>query len=137
MRKLYFLSSLLLSLFASGCATTQTKSVESNEIAPFSAQGWGGAICENLNHDILPKNVGFQRAIQNIRLYQSWASGFVSGVNYADSDVYDISGATTPQDTFTWLNDYCEEHPGTAIPIALHELMGIWRAEGKTLVKPE
>ncbi len=137
MRFINYICILLISLFAGGCAMTQSKSVESNEIAPFSAQGWGGAVCKDLNHDILPKNVGFQQAVQNIRLYQSWASGFVSGVNYADSDVYDVSGATTPEDTFVWLKGYCEEHPDVAIPVALHELLGIWEAEGKVLVKPE
>jgi len=128
---------LFVSLLFSGCATMQGKSIESDEIAPFSAQGWGGTVCKDLNHDILPKNVGFQQAVQNIRLYQSWASGFVSGANYADSDVYDVSGATTPEDTFVWLKNYCEEHPDTAIPIALHELIGIWESEGKIIVKPE
>lgn len=128
---------LLISLLASGCATTQTQSVTSNEATPFSAQGWGGTICEELNHDILPINVGFQQAVQNIRLYQSWASGFVSGVNYADSEVYDVSGATTPEDTFTWLKNYCEEHPSIAIPMALNELLKAWEAEGRTLLRPE
>ncbi|MFK7795273.1 MAG: hypothetical protein AB8B89_07995 [Gammaproteobacteria bacterium] len=122
-----------LCLIASGCATTQTKQADSNEVSPFSAQGWGGATCEDLIHDITPKNVGFQQAVENIRLYQSWASGFVSGVNYSDSDVYDVSGATTPEDTFIWLKNYCEDNSETVIPIALHELLGIWKQEGKTL----
>ena len=124
---------LIVSLIAGGCASNQAKQVNTNEITPFSAQGWGGATCEDLIHDITPKNVGFQQAIQNIRLYQSWASGFVSGVNYTDNDVYDVSGATTPEDTFIWLKDYCEDNPETAIPIALHELLGVWENEGKIL----
>ncbi len=137
MKKFYFALAVLLSSFISGCATTKEPSSESNEIAPFSAQGWGGAICKDLNHDILPKNVGFQQAVQNIRLYQSWASGFVSGVNYADNDVYDVSGATTPEEIFVWLKNHCEENPENAIPIALHELMAAWEEEGKILVQPE
>jgi len=137
MRYLNYTSLLLISLLASGCATLQGKPTESNEVTSFSAQGWGGTICKDLNHDILPINVGFPQAVQNIRLYQSWASGFVSGANYADSDVYDVSGTTTPEDTFVWLKSYCEQNPNTAIPIALHKLIGIWHSEGKTIVKPE
>ncbi len=120
-------------VFLMACASTQTK--EDAPLAPFSAQGWGGTTCKELIHDITPKNVGFDQAVQNIHLYQSWASGFVSGVNYADSDVYDVSGATTPEDTFAWLNDYCGKHPDVAIPIALHELIAIWEQEGKVLTK--
>jgi hypothetical protein len=137
MKAIYFLCLLLLSLFASGCAGIQSKSVKSNDPSPFSAQGWGGAVCTDLNHDIIPENVGFQHAVQNIRLYQSWASGFVSGVNYADNDVYDVSGATTPEEIFIWLKDYCAEHVDVAIPVALHELLKVWESEGKTLIKPE
>jgi len=124
---------LIFSLIAGGCATTQIKQTETNEVVPFSAQGWGGTTCKELIHDITPKNVGFQQAVQNIRLYQSWASGFVSGVNYSDSSAYDVSGATTPEDTFIWLKDYCADNLETAIPIALHELLGIWEQEGKIL----
>lgn len=137
MRNLYFVIAVVFGSLVSGCATMKEPNSESNEIAPFSAQGWGGAICKDLNHDILPKNVGFQQAVQNIRLYQSWASGFVSGVNYADNDVYDVSGATTPEDIFVWLKNYCEQHLESAIPVALHELMEEWKAEGKILVQPE
>ncbi len=113
---------LIASLIANGCATMQAKQTDTNKAAPFSAQGWGGTACKELIHDITPKNIGFQQAVQNIRLYQSWASGFVSGVNYSDSDVYDVSGATTPKDTFIWLKNYCADNLETAIPIALHEL---------------
>ncbi|MDW3095414.1 MAG: hypothetical protein R8G33_07075 [Gammaproteobacteria bacterium] len=124
---------LIVSFIVSGCASTQTKEANTNEVYPFSAQGWGGTTCTELIHDITPKNVGFQQAVQNIRLYQSWASGFVSGVNYSESDVYDVSGATSPEDTFIWLKDYCADNLETAIPIALHELLVIWQQEGKTL----
>ena len=124
---------LFIGFIVSGCASTQTKQADTNEVTPFSAQGWGGTTCTELIHDITPKNVGFQQAVQNIRLYQSWASGFVSGVNYSDSDVYDVSGATTPEDTFLWLKDYCEDNLEVAIPIALHELLDIWQKEGRTL----
>ena len=137
MRNFYHSSILLATLFISGCASTLTKQAESNDIAPFSAQGWGGTDCKELIHDITPKNVGFQQAVQNIRLYQSWASGFVSGVNYSDSDMYDVSGATTPEDTFIWLKDYCADNLETAIPVALHELLVIWESEGKIQLKAE
>ena len=73
--------------------------------------------------------------MQNIRLYESWASGFVTGVNYSDSSVYDVSGDTTPKEIFAWLKDYCETHSETAVPIALHELIGIWEQEGKVITK--
>jgi len=137
MRFINYTFIILISLFASGCASTLTKQADSNEPAPFSAQGWGGTECKVMIHDITPKNVGFQQAVQNIRLYQSWASGFVSGVNYADSDVYDVSGATTPEDIFIWLKDYCADNLEIAIPIALHELIQTWESKGKIQVKAE
>ncbi len=120
-------------LFLVACASNQPK--QDAPLAPFSAQGWGGTTCKELIHDITPKNVGFEQAVQNIHLYQSWASGFVSGVNYSDSEVYDVSGESTPEDTFAWLNEYCGENPDVAIPIALHELITIWEQEGKVLSK--
>ena len=124
---------ILPCLTLGACDSNQPK--EDAPLAPFSAQGWGGTTCKEMTHDITPKNVGFDRAVQNIHLYQSWASGFVSGVNYSDNTVYDVSGATTPEDTFAWLNDYCTEHPDVAIPIALDELISIWEQEGKVLTK--
>ena len=120
-------------LFLVACASNQPK--QDASLAPFSAQGWGGTTCKELIHDITPKNVGFEQAVQNIHLYQSWASGFVSGVNYSDSEVYDVSGESTPEETFAWLNEYCGENPEVAIPIALHELITIWEQEGKVLSK--
>ncbi len=122
---------ILNCLVLGACASNQSR--QDAPLAPFSAQGWGGTTCKELTHDITPKNVGFDQAVQNIHLYQSWASGFVSGVNYSDSDVYDVSGATTPEDTFLWLKDYCADNLEVAIPIALHELLDIWQKEGKTL----
>lgn len=130
-----YISLLVVIVLFAGCATTDTK--KDTDVAPFSAQGWGGATCKELVHDITPANVGFQQAVENIRLYQSWASGFVSGVNYSDNDVYDISGATSPEDTFAWLKAYCEQNVEAAIPIALHELLLTWRQEGKSQSKAE
>ena len=123
---------LLAILLASSCATLQTKQTETDdELSPFSAQGWGGAVCKQLIHDIEPKNVGFQQSVQNIHLYQSWASGFVSGINYENKHVYDVSGGTSPEDTFAWLKQHCSENQDIAIPIALHELLQQWEQEGK------
>jgi len=130
-----YISLVVATLLFAGCATTETK--KDTDVAPFSAQGWGGATCKELIHDITPSNVGFQQAVENIRLYQSWASGFVSGVNYSDNDVYDVSGATSPEETFAWLKDYCSENLSTAIPVVLHELILNWQQEGKVQVKAE
>ena len=105
MRYSHYIFVLLITFLANGCALMQTKQADTKAVTPFSAQGWGGATCGDLTHDITPKNVGFQQAVQNIRLYQSWASGFISGVNYADADIYDVSGSTTPEDTFIWLKN--------------------------------
>ncbi len=133
-----FLPLLVTTLLLTGCATTQTKQAnDTNKVTPFSAQGWGGTTCEELIHDITPTNVGFQQAVQNIRLYQSWASGFVSGVNYESDEAYDVSGGTSPEETFAWLKDYCSDNLETAIPVALHELLIIWQQEGKVQVKAE
>ena len=129
---------LATAFFFTGCASTQIKQSEPTDtLSPFSAQGWGGTSCKELIHDITPKNVGFQQAVANIRLYQSWASGFVSGVNYESDDIYDVSGGTSPEETFAWLKDYCAENLDTAIPLALHELLGTWETEGKTQNKAE
>lgn len=135
MQQLAHIRTLLLSCFLFSCATNQVKLVDSDKVSPFSAQGWGGTTCKELIHDITPKNVGFGQAVQNIHLYQSWASGFVSGVNYSDSEVYDVSGATQPQEIFAWLKGYCTDHLDTAVPIALHKLIEVWEQEGKILVK--
>ena len=124
-----------MTLFYNGCATTGSK--KDTEIPPFSAQGWGGAPCKELIHDITPSNVGFHQAVANIRLYQSWASGFVSGINYQDKNVYDISGGSTPEEIFAWLKNYCTEHQDIPIPIALHELQQVWKQEGKVLQQAE
>lgn len=121
----------LLALFTTGCASTLTTQNVHNEVTPFSAQGWGGTTCKELIHDITPQNVGFNVAVQNIHLYQSWASGFVSGVNYENKNAYDVSGGTPPEDTFAWLKNYCSKNMQTAIPIALHELLISWEQEGK------
>lgn len=129
----HFFISVLMGLLCTGCASTHTKQTDtSHQLSPFSAQGWGGATCKELIYDITPSNVGFQQAVQNIRLYQSWASGFVSGVNYENNHIYDVSGGTTPEDTFAWLKDYCSNNQETAIAIALHELLKVWKLEGKT-----
>ncbi len=129
---------LTLCMMISACATTQTQPTNTpNDVTPFSAQGWGGTTCEELIHDITPKNVGFQQAVQNIRLYQSWTSGFVSGVNYANDDVYDVSGGTSPEDAFSWLKEYCTENTDVAIPVALHQLLQIWQQEGKALTEAQ
>ena len=131
-----FIFVLLICTVVSSCASIQRKQTESEDVpTPFSAHGWGGATCKELIHDITPENVGFQQAVQNIRLYQSWASGFVSGVNYSDNNVYDVSGATSPEDTFIWLKEFCSENNATAIPLALHELLEIWKNEGKVIHK--
>ncbi len=128
-----YIFALIIILLVSGCATSSIKQTDDSEATPFSAQGWGGTSCKQLIHDITPKNVGFQQAIQNIRLYQSWASGFVSGVNYENKDAYDVSGDTAPEETFAWLKDYCTEHPTEIVPVALHKLLGTWEREGKTV----
>ena len=129
-------SSLIIisSLFIFACASTQTKQEET--VQPYSAQGWGGTTCEQLIHDITPKKVGFNQAVQNIKAYQAWVSGFISGVNYASNDAYDVSGSTDPEESFIWLKEYCDEHHETAVPEALHELLEIWEKEGKVIAEP-
>ena len=122
--------SIIANIF--GCANLQSKQTE--EVAPFSAQGWGGTICREMMHDINPANGG-KKAGQNIGLYQSWISGFISGINYARSDVYDISGATDPTESFDWVKQYCVQHPDHPIPMALHALISQWEQEGKILTK--
>lgn len=116
------------SLIVFACANLQQK--QSNEVSPFSAQGWGGTSCNEMLHDIHPATGG-KHAGQNIALYQSWISGFVSGVNYARDDVYDVSGATSPDDSFEWVKNYCLQNPIDPFPVALHKLIQHWQAEGK------
>lgn len=118
----------------SGCANLPSKQTQA--MTPFSAQGWGGTVCSEMLRDIDPANGG-KKAGQNIGLYQSWISGFVSGVNYARSDIYDISGATSPNESFDWIKQYCLRHPDHPIPVALHELISHWEREGKILTKAD
>ncbi|MEM1003517.1 MAG: hypothetical protein AAGH46_12800 [Bacteroidota bacterium] len=117
------------------CASLQTN--DPQEISPYSAQGWGGTSCNQLINDITPINVGFDQAVQNIKAYQAWVSGFISGVNYASTDAYDISGATDPEESFIWLKEYCEQQPNAAVPEALHKLLEIWEKEGKIITEPQ
>ena len=115
------------------CANQPSK--KSEEPAPYSAQGWGGTTCEQLIHDITPKNVGFNQAVENIKAYQAWVSGFVSGVNFATLDTYDVSGSTDPEESFKWLKQYCDDQPQITVPEAMHELLKIWKNEGKVITK--
>lgn len=121
-----------ITLVVYGCANLQQK--QSGDVSPFSAQGWGGTTCNEMLHDIHPATGGKQ-AGQNTGLYQSWISGFVSGVNYARNDVYDISGATSPTESFEWVKNYCLQNPIDPFPVALHKLIQHWQAEGKILTR--
>ena len=131
MKSIKFSLIIISSLFIFACAGTQTKQEET--VHTYSVQGWGGTSCEQLIHDITPKKVGFNQAVQNIKSYQAWVSGFVSGVNYASDDAFDVSGSTDPEESFTWLKSYCEEHHEVTVPQALHELLEIWEKEGKVI----
>lgn len=124
--------SIWIAVSVSACANLQQK--QSDDVSPFSAQGWGGTTCNEMLHDIHPATGGKQ-AGQNIGLYQSWISGFVSGVNYARNDVYDISGATSPTESYEWVKNYCLQNPIDPFPVALHKLIQHWQAEGKILVR--
>lgn len=130
--KIIFVVGSTLVVFA--CANLQQK--QTNEVSPFSAQGWGGTTCNEMLHDIHPATGG-KHAEQNIGLYQSWISGFVSGVNYARNNVYDVSGATSPNDSFEWVKNYCLQNPIDPFPVALHKLIQHWKTEGKILVKED
>ena len=116
------------------CAGNQVK--QDNEVSPYSAQGWGGTTCEQLIEDITPKKVGFDQAVNNIKAYQAWLSGFISGVNYASEEVYDVSGATDPEESFVWLKEYCEQNQETTVPQAIHVLLNQWEQEGKLIREP-
>lgn len=128
----------LASLALSGCVSMHTKQGNnSTAVTPFSAQGWGGTTCQQLIYDITPGNVGFQQAVQNIRMYQSWTSGFISGVNYEDNIAYDVSGGTSPEETFVWLKEFCHNNADTPVPVALHERILTWKEQGKTRLKAQ
>ena len=125
---------MISSLFVISCAGNQLKEI--NEVSPYSAQGWGGTSCQQLIDDITPKEVGFQQAVNNVKAYQAWLSGFISGVNYAEENIYDISGATDPEESFIWLKEYCDQHHETTVPQALHILLNQWEKEGKLIANP-
>lgn len=131
-KKIFFLLSIIT--LASGCASVPNK--QTKELSPFSAQGWGGTTCHEMLNDIDPNNSNKDVAGLNIGLYQSWISGFISGTNYAQTSVYDVSGASTPEESFTWIKNYCLDHPQTPIPLALHELILAWESEGIILTEP-
>ena len=113
-----------------GCAGLQKK--QNNANSPFNVQGWGGTTCAEMLYDIDPANGG-TKAGQNIGLYQSWISGFVSGINYSNRSIYDVSGDTSPNDSFEWIKNYCIQNPDESVPTALHELVMQWERKGKVL----
>jgi len=92
----------------------------------YYAQGWGATTCEQLSIDLSSPQLSPEQALANRYLYQAWISGFVSGVNYADIDVYDISGDTNAERTLEWIEQYCQQSPQYSVPNALHELMRDW-----------
>lgn len=134
MLKLKFILFICTTAIVCGCANLQPK--PSGDVSPFSAQGWGGTTCNEMLHDIHPNTAGKQAA-QNIGLYQSWISGFVSGVNYTRDDAYDVSGATSPEESFEWVKNYCLQYPIDPLPVALHKLIQHWNEQGKLLTEPE
>ena len=77
--------------------------------------------------------IRLEEAGLNIGLYQSWISGFISGANYAQNDVYDISGDTQPTESFEWVKQYCLQFPIDPVPLALHKLIEAWEREGKII----
>lgn len=132
----------LLLLFAAitlnGCAVLQLTPDQAPDTGikqptPFSAQGWGGTICQEMLQDIHSSNKTAEEAALNINLYQSWISGFITGANYALTDVYDISGDTSPNDSFEWIKQYCLQYPIDPIPLALHKLIQEWEQAGKIM----
>lgn len=126
---------LIASLFVISCASNPSKN--NTEVSPYSAQGWGGTTCQQLLDDITPKKVGFEQAVSNIKAYQAWVSGFVSGVNYSNKDSYDVSGKTEPEESFIWIKEYCDQHHQTTVPQALHILLDTWEKEGKIIKTPK
>lgn len=134
--RLLFSSIFVIAL--NGCATLQPslneKPIETKtQPTPFSAQGWGGTICQEMLQDIHPTNKTPEEAGLNIGLYQSWISGFISGANYAQNDVYDLSGDASPTDSFEWIKQYCLQYPIDPIPLALHKLIEEWEQAGKII----
>jgi hypothetical protein len=132
--------SLLLSAVISlqGCAALQLNPeqqavVIKSQPAAFSAQGWGGTICQEMLKDIHPTNKSVEAAAANVSLYQSWISGFISGANYAFNEVYDLSGEANPNDSFEWIKQYCLQYPIDPIPLALHKLIQEWQQTGKII----
>lgn len=115
------------------CASTHTIKPSATDIADnksaidsYYAQGWGATTCEQLSIDLSSPQLSSEQALANRYLYQAWISGFVSGVNYADIDVYDVSGDTNAESTLEWIEHYCQQSPQNSVPNALHELMREW-----------
>ena len=123
--------SVFIVVLLSGCASIPTH--QANKLKPFSAQGWGGTTCAEMLSDIDPNNSNKDIAGLNIGLYQSWISGFISGTNYAESEIYDVSGNSTPEQSFAWIQNYCIENPEVAVPLAMHELILAWQQENIVL----
>lgn len=98
----------------------------------YYAQGWGATSCQQLSTDLSTQQLTGQQATANRYLYQAWISGFISGVNYADMTVYDISGDTSSELTLAWIEQHCQHAPNDSIPSALHQLMQNWQTTGRT-----
>lgn len=119
----------------SACASNPPKSNQANSQATtnsYYAQGWGATTCQQLSLDLSTQQLTIQQATANRYLYQAWISGFVSGINYTDISVYDISGDTSSEQTLNWIEEYCESAPKDSVPNALHQLVEDWQTTGKT-----
>jgi len=118
----------------SACASTPPTDHQANsQIAKNSyyAQGWGATSCRQLSIDLSTQQLTERQAIANRYLYQAWISGFVSGVNYADIAMYDISGDTSSEQTLAWIEQHCQQAPSDTVPSALHQLMQNWQTTGQ------
>ena len=122
---------MVLVLALNACATTVTQDAQHSH--SYRAQGWGATSCQQLNDDLSDTALSRKQSAANMHLYQSWLSGFISGVNYAHDDVYDVSGNSAVEDVLAWLKDYCADQPEQNVPVALHELIQECQRLGKTL----
>ena len=63
--------------------------------------------------------------------YTSWLGGFITGVNYSNGDIDDISGGLDNTALLKWIYNYCDENPLATVATAAHNLMQHLYESGK------
>jgi hypothetical protein len=56
-------------------------------------------------------------------LYGTWITGYITGINYSNSDISDISGGLDTEALLKWIYNYCEQYPLKKVSNGAHYLV--------------